>query len=504
VLELKPEPRLEPKNNKPEKAATKLMMEIAKPATLPSSATVFMEVDDNAIPIHLVRRAADITAIEGLSGMQKSWISVNGFKGEPGSRLIVPAADGAMAVVLFGIGEGETGQPCGAGEWLLGALSRRLPAGNYAIASARGTESAEAAAIAWGLGSYRFDKYRKVENSDQKPARLVIPDGVDHTAVAAITEGVWLGRDMINTPASDLGPLDIANYASVLADRYKADCEVISGDALLERNFPLIHAVGRASPRPPCLIDLRWGRAGAPAITLVGKGISFDTGGLDLKPPSAMLLMKKDMGGAATALSLASMIMGLGIDVRLRVLIAAAENSVAGNAFRPGDVLTSRAGTTVEIGNTDAEGRLVLADALALADEEPPRLLASFATLTGAARVALGPDLPAMFSTDDEAAATLMATGLRVADPVWRMPFWEGYNQNLKSTVAETNNVSDGPHAGAITAALFLKRFVKKTNCYVHFDMFGWRPADRPLGPKGGEPHVARAMLEYVRTISVG
>jgi leucyl aminopeptidase len=261
----------------------------------------------------------------------------------------------------------------------------------------------------------------------------------------------------------------------------------------------MIHAVGRASDRAPRLIDLTWGRADATRVTLVGKGICFDTGGLDLKPASGMLIMKKDMGGAAAALALAHMIMASKLDVRLRVLIPAAENSVSGNAFRPGDVLKSRAGKTVEIGNTDAEGRLVLADALALADEETPDTLVSFATLTGAARVALGPELPPFYTDDDAFAAEIATAGQRVCDPVWRIPFWAGYEANLDSQVADMNNVSEGPFAGSVTAALFLRRFVKQARRFAHFDIYGWRPAPRPLGPKGGEPHGARALYEVLR-----
>ena len=277
----------------------------------------------------------------------------------------------------------------------------------------------------------------------------------------------------------------------------------VTGDDLLKQGFAMIHAVGRASSRAPRLIDLRWqkpgGSASAPAVTLVGKGITFDTGGLDIKPSSAMLIMKKDMGGAAAALSLSHMIMGQGLDVRLRLLIPAAENSISGDAFRPGDVLLSRAGKTVEIGNTDAEGRLVLADALALADEEAPETLLVFATLTGAARVALGPDLPALFTDDDAFAAELVATGRSIGDPVWRLPLWPGYERHLDSEVADLSNVWDAPFAGAVTAALFLKRFVKKAKRFAHLDLYGWRPAARPLGPKGGEPQTARAVFAALK-----
>jgi len=470
--------------------------------SLPSAAHVFASSDARTVPVYLVRNVGEVTSIADLSTAQQAWVLANGFKAKPCQTVNVSALDGSMAAVLFGIGDGDTGQPCGGGEWLLGDLPRRLPPANYRIENAQGSGAAEAAALSWGLGSYRFRRYRTECANDQEPPRLVIPENINAEAIRTTTEAVWLGRDMINTPANDLGPADIEAWARALAERGGANVEVIAGDDLLKQNFPMIHAVGRASNRLPRLIDIRWGREDAPKITLVGKGICFDTGGLDLKPPAGMLLMKKDMGGAAATLALASMIMGLGVDVRLRVLIAAAENSVSSNAFRPGDVLVSRAGHTVEIGNTDAEGRLLLADALALADEEKPQLLASFATLTGAARVALGPDLPAMFSTSDEAAQAVVDSGLQCADPVWRMPFWAGYDKSLSSTIADMNNISDGPFGGAITAALFIKRFVKKTNSYMHFDLYGWRTAQRPMGPKGGEPHVARAMLAYIQALA--
>ncbi|HWV82184.1 MAG TPA: leucyl aminopeptidase family protein, partial [Hyphomicrobiaceae bacterium] len=297
----------------------------------------------------------------------------------------------------------------------------------------------------------------------------------------------------------DLAPSDIEAFARVLAERHGAKISVTAGDDLLAANFPLIHAVGRASPRPPRLIDITWGPANAPKITLVGKGITFDTGGLDLKPASAMLLMKKDMGGAATALSLAHMIMGQGLKCRLRVIIPTAENSVGGDAFRPGDVLASRLGLSVEVGNTDAEGRLVLADALALADADEPDSIFVFATLTGAARSALGPDLPAFFTNDDDLARSLPPLAASIGDPLWHMPLWEGYRRNLDSDVADINNVWESPFAGAITAALFLKRFVSRARRFAHFDLYGWRPAPRPLGPKGGEPQTARAVMEQLR-----
>ncbi len=360
---------------------------------------------------------------------------------------------------------------------------------------------AELAAIAWGLGAYRFSRYRGKDQKDKEAprAQLCIPPGVNAARVANIVEAIWFGRDLINTPASDMGPDDLEQAARDIASRHGANISVIKGDDLLKHNFPMIHAVGRAHPRAPRLIDISWGPADAEKITLVGKGITFDTGGLDIKPSSAMLIMKKDMGGAATALALGHMIMGQKLKCRLRILLPVAENSIAGDAFRPGDILKSRAGHSVEIGNTDAEGRLVLADALALADEESPKSIFVFATLTGAARTALGPDLPAFFTDDDQFAAALTPLSARIGDPVWRLPLWEGYRRHLDSDVADMNNVWDTPFAGAITAALFLRRFVKNAGRFAHFDLYGWRTAPRPLGPKGGEPQTARAVMEFLR-----
>ncbi len=463
-----------------------------------SCMAVFADDGAPAVPVHLVRSEADIEGLDGLSPQQRQWLAVCEFKAVRRSFVLVPAADGAVAAVLFGLGAGETGEPCGPGEFLVGDLAQKLPSGTYRIAS--GARRPAEAALAWGLGSYRYERYKA--RPSRKERRLVLAGDLDAKRVRVITEGVWLGRDMINTPAGDMGPDDIEHLARTVAGRSGAEINVVAGDDLVEQNLPMIHAVGRASARAPRLIDIRWGREDAAKVTLVGKGICFDTGGLDLKPASAMLLMKKDMGGAASALALGDMIMRLGVDVRLRVLLAVADNSISGNAFRPGDVLPTRAGLNVEIGNTDAEGRLVLSDALALGDEDEPELMATFATLTGAARVALGADLPAMFATDDTLAADIFAKGMAVADPVWRLPFWPGYDKTLEHGVGDFNNISDGGFGGAITAALFLKRFVQSARNYVHFDLYGWRQASRPLGPKGGEPHVARTMLEVVEAMA--
>jgi leucyl aminopeptidase len=464
-----------------------------KPPGLPPT-LLAADSKKKSIPIWLARNAGWVREAQ-LGDAQKAWVDAHGFKGAARKHLLLPGADGTLAGAVLGIGEERDGDAMNRPELAIGVLPGLLPPGLYHLADA--LADGELAAVAWGLGAYRFRRYKS--GNGEEVAQLRAPRGVDHARALAIIEAVWLGRDLINTPASDLGPQELEDAARQLASRHGATFSSIVGDDLLAKNFPMIHAVGRASTRAPRLIDLTWGRSGAPKITLVGKGVCFDTGGLDIKPASGMLIMKKDMGGAATALALGHMVMAAKLDVRLRILIPAVENSIAGNAFRPGDVLMSRAGKTVEIGNTDAEGRLVLADALALADEDKPELVASFATLTGAARVALGPDLPPLFTDDDKLAGAIAAAGLRVGDPVWRMPFWAGYEANLDSSVADMNNVSDGPFAGSVTAALFLRRFVKQARRYAHFDIYGWRQVPKALGPKGGEPHAARAMFEVLR-----
>jgi leucyl aminopeptidase len=448
--------------------------------------------EGKSVPIWIVRDADGLRGAP-LTDAQRAWAEAAGFKGSGNKHLLIPGSDGTLAGVALGIGDAR--DPMARPEILLGLLPSVLPRGLYHLAS--GVEDGELAAVAWGLGAYRFRRYKA--GNGEGTARLKLPPGADLAHVEATVDGVWLGRDLINTPAGDLGPQELEDAARQLAGRHGASVTSIVGEELVAQNLPMIHAVGRASQRAPRLIDLVWGRPSAPGVTLVGKGICFDTGGLDIKPAAAMLLMKKDMGGAAAALSLAHIIMANVLDVRLRVLIPAAENSVAGNAYRPGDVLMSRAGKTVEIGNTDAEGRLVLADALALADEARPDTLLSFATLTGAARVALGPELPPFYTDDDAFAGAIAAAGLRVGDPAWRMPFWNSYESTLDSPVADMNNVSEGPFAGSVTAALFLRRFVKHARRFAHFDIYGWRQAAKPLGPKGAEVQAARAAFEVLR-----
>ncbi|UVK43573.1 M17 family metallopeptidase [Mesorhizobium sp. AR07] len=438
----------------------------------------------SALPVHLVARDGLETA--GLAPAAIAWATANGFSGEAGRTLIVPGENGALGGALFGVSDGE-------GALALGALSRALPEGDWRFAAA--PAEPELAISALVFGGYVFTRYGKKPG---KALRFELPAGVDAGRVRRIADGVFLTRDLVNTPTSDMGPDELEKAVRTLAGTHNAEISVVKGDDLLSGNFPMIHAVGRASTGAPRLIDMTWGQQGAPKVTLVGKGVCFDTGGLDIKPSSGMLLMKKDMGGAANVLGLASMIMAAGLNVRLRVLIPAVENSIAGNAFRPGDVLASRKGITVEIGNTDAEGRLVLADALALADEEEPRLLVDMATLTGAALVALGPDLPPFYTEDEALASDLASASVAAEDPLWRMPLWRPYDAKLSSKIADINNVTSDGFAGSITAALFLKRFVEKTAGWAHFDIFAWNPTDRPHGPAGGEAQGIRALERII------
>lgn len=412
-----------------------------------------------------------------------AFAEASGFKAEAGALLVLPAADGSIAGVLFGCEEAPR-DPLS-----FGKLATALPAGDYVLAHP--PANPRLAALGFLLGGYRFTRYGKRPVAD---VRLVVPDGIDEADLRRTAEAVALTRDLVNTPANDLGPAEIEATVRALAARFDAQVSVTTGDDLLAANFPLVHAVGRASPRAPRLIDLSWGDPGAPKVTLVGKGVAFDTGGLDIKPSSGMLLMKKDMGGAANAIGLAQMIMGRALPVRLRLIVAAVENAIDGSAFRPGDVFPSRKGLTVEIGNTDAEGRLILADALSLADEEAPELLIDFATLTGAARVALGPQLPPAYTEDDALAADLARHGAAEADPSWRMPLWAPYASMLDSKIADLNNAPGGGFAGSITAALFLQRFVSRAGAWLHLDIYAWNPSSRPGRPEGGEAQTIRAL----------
>ena len=414
-----------------------------------------------------------------------------GFQPKPGRYCVIPEEGDAPNRVLF-VTELATAR--GHDPFAAGRLVGLLPPGTYRFDPQ--TPSAGQAALAWALSSYRFTRYKAA--SGELP-RLCAPEGVDARKIESLAASVALGRDLINTPASDLGPDALDAAAAALAVRFGASYRVVTGRDL-EEGFPMVHAVGHAAHQPPRLADLTWGAEDAPRITLVGKGVTFDTGGLNIKPDAGMLLMKKDMGGAATALALAALIMEAGLRLRLRVLLPIVENAISAPSFRPGDVLRSRKGLTVEIGNTDAEGRLILADALALAGEEKPALIVDFATLTGAARVALGPDLPPFFTEDDALADALTAHGRAVNDPVWRLPLWHPYDATLDGKVADLSNVGASPFAGSIIAALFLRRFVEPDQPWVHIDMFGWVPTAKPGRPEGGEVQTARLLFDFLST----
>lgn len=418
-----------------------------------------------------------------------AFVKAANFQADTGSVLMVPVTEGgagAALQVLAGVSALDE-------QWAFGGLPKALPPGSYRIVGNLGPQAATRAATAWALGSYRYNRYKTRGAADAPVAKLVWPEGADRGAVERAVTGTILVRDLVNTPANDMGPAELAAAAQALATEFSARLEVIVGDDLLTGNYPAVHAVGRASPRAPRLIDLTWGDPLHPRVTVVGKGVCFDTGGLDIKPSSSMLMMKKDMGGAAHALALGRMVMMAGLPVRLRVLVPAVENVIDGSAFKPWDVLNTRKGLTVEVGNTDAEGRLILCDALAEADSEQPDLLIDFATLTGAARVALGPDLPALLCNDDALAADLARAGEEESDPLWRLPLWAGYRKGLDSKLADINNVTSNGFAGAITAGLFLQEFVSKTTPWAHLDTYSWNGSTRPGRPEGGEALGLRA-----------
>ncbi|MFZ2155336.1 MAG: leucyl aminopeptidase family protein [Bradyrhizobium sp.] len=443
-----------------------------------------------AIPITFATKATWDAICAGLPAQARQFALANGFAAKPGACLTLPSADGQIAQVLFGL---EDGASKSRDLFRPGSLPGLLPPGVYRFANS--PHDARLAALAFALGSYRFGRYRK---ADAPGVRLVPPAGVDTAEIARMAEAAALARDLINTPSNDMGPEELAQAAQELASRFGASFSVIVGEDLTRQNFPLIHAVGMASSRAPRLIDLQWGDPAHPKVTLVGKGVCFDTGGLDLKPSAGMLIMKKDMGGAANVLALAQMVMDAKLKLRLRVLIPAVENAVAGNAFRPLDIFKSRKGLTVEIGNTDAEGRLVLADALALACEDKPDLLIDLGTLTGAARVALGPDLPPFYTNDETLAQDVARCARAENDPMWRLPLWPAYDTWLDSKVANVNNAPSGTFAGSITCALFLQRFVEDTTRWLHVDIYGWTPSAKPARPEGGECQAARAIYKLL------
>ncbi len=452
----------------------------------------FAKPNTDATPIDVVSFDTLDEYLSKLPPENRTWLSTNKFSAKLGQTVLLPNNDGNLARVVTGWGDAKARAR---GRMFMASVALTLPKGDYTIASGLGVDELIEAAQAWLLAGYVFDRYKQQPGAK---AQLVAPDGVDADRLETIAAGDFLTRDLINTPTSDMGPDALEKAFCDLGKRFNAKCSVIRGDALLKQNFPMIHAVGRASDQEPRLLDMVWGNPNDPKVTLVGKGVCFDTGGLNIKPGNSMALMKKDMGGSATVLGLAQMIMALKIPVRLRVLVPAVENSISAGAFRPSDVLTSRKGLTVEVNNTDAEGRLVLADALALADEETPDLLICNATLTGAARVALGPDVPPFFTDDDVLATEIMQASAQTFDPLWRLPFWNPYEASIEPDIADLDNAPKGGFGGAITAALFLRRFVENTNSFVHLDLYGWTPSPKPGRSLGGACQSARAMLQVI------
>ncbi len=443
----------------------------------------------DAVPIWFVTGKTYAEVLERFDEGARAFADAAGFEPKAGHHLLLPAKNG-LGGVLFGLedADDERSDP-----FLPGRLPQILPKGVYRFANE--APDPRIAALAFALGSYRFTRYR---TSSEREVKLDLPQSLDRDELVRIVEAVTLARDLINTPANDMGPAELQAAVGALAARHGAKMSAIVGEALLAENFPLIHAVGRAAAVPPRLIELQWGEAAHPRVTLVGKGVCFDSGGLDIKPESAMLLMKKDMGGAASVLALAHMIMDRKLKVSLSVLIPAVENAISGAAFRPRDVYRSRKGLTVEVGNTDAEGRLVLADALALADEGAPELLIDMGTLTGAARVALGPDVPPFYTADDALAAAVASHAVEENDPLWRLPLWQPYDRLLESKIADLNNVGTGNFAGSIICALFLKRFVEAAKAWLHVDIYAWTPTAKAARPEGGECQAARALYAFL------
>ena len=437
-------------------------------------------------------------ALKSRSVDEQAWAKSVGFEAKAGTICPLPPEAGKPQVFLVGLGDTS---PCESDPWWLAAACEKLAAGTYRISAALNDATLEAGALGWALCHYKFGKY--LQDTDSKNRVLVLPKSIDSQAILGQAQAIALVRDLVNTPTEDLGPADLQDAAEALAEEFSGTCSTIVGDDLLEENFPAIHVVGRAAStgREPRLIDLRWGNDGDPSVTLVGKGVCFDTGGLDLKTGGYMRLMKKDMGGAANALGLARMIMATGLKVQLRVLIPAVENAVAADSYRPGDIIATRKGLSVEVGNTDAEGRIVLCDALALACEEKPDLLIDFATLTGAARVALGAELPATYTNDETVWQALEQSSKDQGDPLWRMPLWQGYDASLASPIADLCNISDGPMGGSITAALYLQRFIEPSTKWVHIDLFAWNPSARAARPKGGEAQSIRAVYSAIQTL---
>jgi leucyl aminopeptidase len=453
------------------------------------------------IPIVALTRAAYGGWVKSQAKATQAWLKSTAYKPEAGNVALLPGRDGSLARVVLGLGK-PTRDPAKAEIWSFAVLPGKLPKGRYQLEGELDGQTAYDAALGWALACYRYQRYLSKDTAKDLPS-LVWPSGVDRKAVTRARNATYLGRDLITTPAADLGPQELADQAAALAQTHGAELTTIVGEDLVTANYPAIYAVGKGvgvgSPRAPRLIDLRWGDADAPKLSLVGKGVVFDSGGLDIKNASGMKYMKKDMGGAASILALAQMVMDAELPVRLRVLVPAVENAISAEAFRPLDVLDTRKGITVEVGNTDAEGRLVLCDALCEADAEQPDLLIDFATLTGAARTALGTELPALFCTDDEIAAQILAAGVDTVDQLWRMPLFQSYRRHLDSRVADINNIASVSTGGAITAALFLKEFVSRKTKWVHVDTMAYNLHNRPGRPCGGEIMGVRAIFEMLR-----
>jgi len=460
---------------------------------VPAEPPVPDAADDAIRPLWLVREQEADGWTERLPPAERAraaaWARANGFRGERGRALALPDAGGRLAGAALGVG--KLGSLAELAPQHLAAGPDRLPAGRWRLAEVLPAAAATQAALGWALGRYRFDRYRRPLAAP--PPALVPPPNADLEHVRRVAEADALARDLINTPAADLGPAELGRAVAAVAARFGAEFREVVGEDLLAARFPAIYAVGQAAARAPRLLELRHGSQG-PRVTLIGKGVCFDTGGLDLKPSSGMALMKKDMGGAACALALAQLVLDARLPLRLRLIVPAVENSVAGNAYRPGDVLATRAGQSVEVTNTDAEGRLLLADALAYAAEEPAELLVDLATLTGAARVALGPELPALYASDEALAAELLAHGRAVGDPLWPLPLWAPYEDELGSKVADVANASSSGFAGSVVAALFLRRFVAEATPWLHLDLYAWNGKERPGRPVGGEAQTVRAL----------
>jgi len=450
---------------------------------------MFSVSPDHSIPVHSLDPRGLEAWKESAAPRERLWVEASAFQARPGNFLLLPGADGEISQVLSGREPGDR-------LWALAHLPSLLPEGDYHLAADWPAGERERAAIGWGLGCYRFDRYKEM---DRPAARLAVDDEGERR-IRALVESSAFVRDLVNTPAIDLGPAELADSARSLAEEHGADFRVFEG-AELEREFPAIHVVGQAASRGPRLIRMQWGRKDAPALALVGKGVIFDSGGLNIKPGAGMLLMKKDMGGSAHALGLAKIIMSLGLDVNLRVYIPAVENAISGNAYRPSDIISTRKGTTVEIGNTDAEGRVVLSDALTLASEEGAERIIDFATLTGAARIALGEDLPPIYGRDLQAVRAIQDLSFELEDPLWHMPLFEGYRRQIQPAIADLSNTGTSKFAGSVTAALFLDHFVSEGIDWFHLDVYAWNLGDRPGRPAGGEAQGLRSVWQWLENV---